>query len=239
MVIHCCMVNRHLLFVKRPGSRAAATPTRVLRRAPTVPGPAPRVSDAEVLRHTARVIGDVGPARFTLADVARATGLAPATLVKRFGSKRGLMLALARGATEATDATFRAARGRHARALDALADVATGFARAVPSPEVLANHLAFLQLDLSDPEFHALALAQAERADAGYRSLLDEALARGELATPDGAAAVDTARLARAVQATAGGALLAWAVLRDGAAADAVARDLETLLAPYRAPSHP
>ncbi len=202
-----------------------------------MPGPAPRVSDAEVLRHTARVIGEVGPARFTLADVARAAGLAPATLVKRFGSKRGLMLALARGAPGATDAAFGAARARHARALDAVVDVATAFARAVPSPEVLANHLAFLQLDLRDPEFHALALGQAERAVAGYRALLDEAAARGELARPDGAGAVDTGRLARAVQATAGGALLAWAVLRDGAAADAVARDLDTLLAPYRGPA--
>ncbi len=199
-----------------------------------MPGPPPRVSDAEVLRRTAEVIGEVGPARFTLADVARATGLAPATLVKRFGSKRGLMLALARGAPDEADATFRAARARHPRALDALVDVATGFARAVPSPAVLANHLAFLQLDLSDPEFHALALAQAERADAGYRALLAEAWGRGELAPAPGGGPPDLGRIARAVQATAGGALLAWAVLRDGRAADAVARELDTLLAPYR-----
>ncbi len=211
-------------------SQAAPAP------APPVPGPAPRVSDDEILRHTAHVIGELGPARFTLADVARAAGLAAPTLVKRFGTKRGLLLALVRGAPAAADAEFAAARARHARPLDALADVATGMARAIASPGVLANHLAFLQLDLGDPEFHAHALAQAERFAAGYRALLDEAAARGDLAPGPAGAPPDTARLARAVQAVAGGALIAWAILRDGAAAAAVARDLETLLAPYRAP---
>jgi AcrR family transcriptional regulator len=195
-----------------------------------------RVSDEAILAAAARVIGELGPSRFTLADVGAAAGLAAPTLVKRFGTKRGLMLALVRGAAAAADAAFAAARARHAAPLDALADVATAMARAVASPAVLANHLAFLQLDLSDPEFHAHALAQAERFEAGYRTLLDEAVARGDLASPAGTP-FDTARLARAVQATAGGALIAWAVRRDGAAAAAVARDVETLLAPYRAPA--
>jgi AcrR family transcriptional regulator len=51
--------------------------------------PRPRTaSDEEILAATHRVISSVGP-RFTLADVAREIGLAPATLIQRFGSKKG------------------------------------------------------------------------------------------------------------------------------------------------------
>ena len=63
--------------------------------------PRPRtVSDQAILAATARVIGDLGPAKLTLARVASEVGLAPATLVQRFGSKRGLLLALAESGRE-------------------------------------------------------------------------------------------------------------------------------------------
>ena len=45
-------------------------------------------SDDALLDATFRAVGAVGPARLTLADVAREAGVAPATLVQRFGSKR-------------------------------------------------------------------------------------------------------------------------------------------------------
>ena len=47
--------------------------------------------DADVLTATMRVVNRVGPGRLTLADVAAEAGLAPATLLQRFGSKRGLI----------------------------------------------------------------------------------------------------------------------------------------------------
>ena len=40
--------------------------------------------------------------------------------------------------------------------------------------------------------------------------------------------------MARAINALAGGSLIAWAILREGSAEKWVRRDLETLLAPYR-----
>jgi len=44
-------------------------------------------------------MGELGPAKLTLARVAKAAGLSPATLVQRFGSKRALLLALAKSGT--------------------------------------------------------------------------------------------------------------------------------------------
>jgi AcrR family transcriptional regulator len=192
--------------------------------------PRPRtVSDEQILEAAGRIIGRVGPARFTLADVAHEVGLSAATLVQRFGSKRSLMLALAGSAAGSVEACFERVRATHRSALGALAAAATEMARMVESPEALANHLAFLQIDLGDPDFHALALDNARRIEAGYRALLDDAVAAGELL------ACDTRRLARAVDAVASGSLIAWAIHRRGDVVAFVRHDLETLVAPYRA----
>ena len=126
-----------------------------------MPGRPRLASDAAILAATARAIGRVGPARLTLADVAAEIGLAPATLVQRFGSKRGLLLAFAALGPDAVAATFAAARRETDSPLAALVAALTALTRDVDTPEALANHLAFLQVDLSDPEFRHHALAQA------------------------------------------------------------------------------
>ena len=92
------------------------------------------------------------------------------------------------------------------------------------TPETLANSLAFLQMDLVDPDFHQHALVHSRSMQAGIKALLDEAVANGELAR------TDTARLARAVQAMIGGSLLQWAIDREGKVADRLTEDLEVLL---------
>lgn len=179
------------------------------------------------------VISRLGPSTFTLSDVAREVHLSPATLLQRFGSKRGLMLALAQVGVEGVEACFDAVRAAHAKPLDALMAAATEMTRHVDTPEEMANHLAFLQIDLSDPEFYRLMLENSTRILAGYKKLLDEAIAAGELVP------CDTRRLARAVGSMTGGSLIAWAVMREGTAEAFVRKDLETLLAPYRAASRP
>ena len=192
--------------------------------------PRPRtVSDDDILAAAARAMSKVPPTRFTLADVAREVGLAPATLVQRFGSKRGLLLALASLSAGSMDACFDAVRQAHTSPLDALLDAATTMARMSNTPEELANSLAYLQIDLSDPDFHRHILEGSRATHRGYRALLDEAVARGELKR------CDTERLARTVDAVAGGSLIGWAIHRKGKAETWVRKDLETLLAPYRA----
>src|SRR3954447_21121248 len=54
------------------------------------------VSDATLLEATARTIGEVGQPGLTLARVGASCGLSAAAVVQRFGSKRALLLALAR-----------------------------------------------------------------------------------------------------------------------------------------------
>jgi AcrR family transcriptional regulator len=191
--------------------------------------PRPRtIDDAGILEAAGRIISRHGPARFTLADVGTEVGLSAAALVRRFGSKRGLMLALARSARDSVDACFDLVRGSHKSPLAAVLAAGTEMTRYVNSPEEMSNHLAFLQTDLSDPDFHAVMLENSRRIIDGYRKLLDEAVAAGELVP------CDTVRLARAVDALAGGSLIGWAVHRKGTAETWVRHDLNTLLEPYR-----
>ena len=54
------------------------------------------VSDAAILHAAAEVIGRTGPSGLTLAAVAEEVGLVPGTVLQRFGSKHGLLVAMAR-----------------------------------------------------------------------------------------------------------------------------------------------
>lgn len=188
--------------------------------------PRPRsASDEEIVAALTRVIGRAGLARVTLAAVAAEVGLTAGALVQRFGSKRGLLLAASRGASDGVRGQVAAARGAHGSPLAALLHYATCVSQFVHTPEEFANHLAFFQLDLADPEFHAHALEYflAERAE--LRALLDDAVAAGELAR-----GTDTERLARAVQEAVNGARVVWAVVRDGTLEERTREALEMLL---------
>lgn len=191
--------------------------------------PRPRtVSDASILAATARMISRVGPARLTLANVGDEVGLSPATLLQRFGSKRGLLLALVEQSVEAVEGRFAELRARHASALDAVLAAACDIAAHARTPDELAHNLAFLQIDLSDPDFHRLTLEHSRRVRAGYRRLLDDAVTDGDIVP------CETTALASALQAVSGGSLLNWAIHRDGPVRAWVEADLETLIAPYR-----
>jgi AcrR family transcriptional regulator len=182
-------------------------------------------SDDELLDAAVRAIGAVGPHRLTLADVAAEAGVAPATLVQRFGSKRALLLALARRAAHRAAAVFPPPGD------DPLAALARGLV-ALGAPvadlDAFANHLAFLQLDLADDELRVHATRHARAVRGAIRRLLDTAVVAGQLEP------CDTRALASAVYAIRQGALLDWALDRRGTPAARVRRELDALLQPRR-----
>jgi AcrR family transcriptional regulator len=170
------------------------------------------------------------PAQLTLADVAKEAGVVPATLIQRFGTKRGMILAFCGTAPATVAQEFTAARQRHETLVETLIELYAEGTSFAPTPEAMANGLAWLQNDLTDPDFHAITLEQFCRIRDETKKLLDEAVAARELRP------CDTAQLARLVQHTNGGAMLAWAVYRQGSVANWVRREMRALLNPYRAP---
>jgi AcrR family transcriptional regulator len=188
--------------------------------------PRPRtVSDQQIFAATARMMGELGPAKLTLARVARAAGLSPATLVQRFGSKRALLLALARSGTqEDAGALVENFRRAHPSPLTALRAFLLCYAQMASSPREYANHLAFLQLDLTDADFLRITQKIVAGHDRAVESLVGEAMAEGELA------AADPKSVARLLQSVVTGSLMRWAIFRRGPAARWLARDVDAAL---------
>jgi AcrR family transcriptional regulator len=193
--------------------------------------PRPRtVSDEAILVATAQVIGEVGPDRLTLGDVGRRVGLSPATLLQRFGSRRGLLLALATHDVDAIPGRIRSAASASGSVLDALVAELVEMASQITDPAQFGNHLAFLLLDLSDPEFQAVARHYGTGMFRAIRDVLTSAAARGELA-----ASVDTVALAGLVHVVYNGALVTWGMAPDGTSAVHVERHLQGMLEGFRA----
>jgi hypothetical protein len=86
-----------------------------------------------------------------------------------------------------------------------------------------------LQLELADPEFHQHVLEHARVTQQQARVLLDAAVKQGELRP------CDTDRLAEAIQVTYNGALITWAILRQGSLASWLRRQIGFILQPFLA----
>jgi AcrR family transcriptional regulator len=184
--------------------------------------------DAAVLNAAGRVFGRLGPSRFTLADVAREAGIAPATVAQRFGSKRALLLAFAAHAASAARKPFEEARAQSSRPLSALRTALALASSAVGDRLALRNALAFLLEDLSDETLRAHAARHARWTEASIRDLLDDAVRQGELDQHD------TRRLAHALHASWNGALVQWALRGRGPLGPWLAAVVDTLLDPHR-----
>lgn len=169
------------------------------------------LSDEAVLDLALGVMTRGGPTGFTLADIGKATGLSPATLVQRFGGKAELVVAaFARDNDRFAKALTAAPKTRGPAAIIAL------FLMLTPSTTdvgAFADQLLWLRQDMRDPALNALARARF----AALRSAIAERLP----ALPMSAA--DAARL---VEAQWQGALNQWGLEPTGDLADFVATAL-------------
>ena len=170
------------------------------------------ISDESVLAAALRVMTAKGPSDFTLADIAAAAGIAPATLVQRFGDKRGLVVA-----------AFAQDNEAFARALASLppgsgAEAVIGVFRlltpGIDDVGAFADQLLWLRQDMRDPDLNHLA---RER----FRLLREAVAARlPPLPVPPGEAA-------RLVEAQWQGALNQWGIAPEGRLVDFVTANLE------------
>jgi AcrR family transcriptional regulator len=148
--------------------------------------------------------------------------------VQRFGSKRALLLALAVRFAGGAGTVFNGLRAAHRRPLAALRAYAMCMADLASTPDALSRNLAYLQIDLTDPEFRAHLQANARGTRLEIESLLQAAVLEGVLRRD-----ADPPRLARTVEAVISGSLMTWACYRKGAAAAWIRRDLDAVLQPH------
>src|ERR1700689_4523114 len=123
--------------------------------APLKMSPRPRqTSDAQILAAAARVMQRRSPVELTLADVAKEAGVHPATIIQRFGTKRELLLANCKVWTADVTGQFARARAKYGSPLKTLIELLVESSAFAATPESMANFLAYLQIDLTDSEFH-------------------------------------------------------------------------------------
>jgi AcrR family transcriptional regulator len=186
------------------------------------------VSDDVILDATREVLAELGPVKLTLAAVGSRVGLAPPTLMQRFGSKRGLLLASAARSPVMVQRLAELVAGRNTSPLATLRDFALSAVAHIEHREQLGNGLGFVQLDVADPEFrrHALAHSAAivDSCDHFYRAAVDA----GELR-----ADTDVPALARHTLVCFNGALQVWAVNGWGSLSEFLSEQLDLMIAPY------
>ena len=170
----------------------------------------------------------LGPGELTLAEIAAEAGVTAGALVQRFGSKRELLLQLSAGAADGNAQFIRRLRKKHRSPIAVLRAYAECLADLAASPAALARNLAYLQIDLTDPDFRKHLLAQARATREALGEVIDDAVAAGELSSE-----IDAEALARVIETTLSGSLITWAIYREGEAADWLRADVDAVLAPH------
>lgn len=156
-----------------------------------------RHTDRDLVDAYMRIHYDTDPARITLADVAREAGVVPATIVQRFGSKQGLLeAALRMGLDDLRAGLVVAVAEAQSDPWAALAAVVDVLMPQDRSPTQIANTIAQLHLELSDPDLRPL--------------VVDHMVAVREAFTTVLAAATDAGQVSGAVEPLAEIATTAW-----------------------------
>ncbi len=171
-----------------------------------------RITDEAVLAGALKVMFRTGPAELTLSAVAAEVGIAPPTLVQRFGDKRGLILrALAQDNDEFAAVIAEAPRTRgRAGVIDLLLLLTPD----IQDPAVLAAGLLWLREDFRDAELNALARERWRMLRAAVAERLPPLPISPEMA-------------ARLIEAQWQGAFNQWGFFREGRLPDFVAASLQ------------
>jgi AcrR family transcriptional regulator len=186
------------------------------------------LSDEAVLAGVLRLVQRIGPEGFTLAAAGAEVGLSASTLVQRFGSKRALLLAADRWGVE----RWVGGMDETPSGGPALDRLIAGLVHAVDSEttaEEMANSVSLLQIALADSEFHESTRDGAVRLRAKIVERLREATANEELRP-----GIDIDALAELVEITYHGAMISWAIHRDGPLVTSLRGRFAQLLQPYR-----
>lgn len=193
--------------------------------------PRPRkVTDDDVFMAAQRAMSRLGPGELTLADIAGEAGVTAGLLVQRFGSKRDLLLALSERFSGGTAEMFEELRGRHRSAIATLRAYSDCMAHLAASPAAFVRNFAYLQIDLTDPDFRKHLARQAVATRDELQKLIREAIEAGDLVP-----STNPKQLARTIEAVVSGSMMSWAYNQEGPAAKWMRHDLEAVLKPYLA----
>ena len=188
------------------------------------PGRPRTVSDDSIYRAAVTVLAQHGSSGLTLARLAAVLGVTPAAVRQRFGSKRGLLLAMAGRRAADVEAGFAAARAAEGSPIHALQAALLNRLEGLSDPVRLANAISAYVDNAGDPDLRALFDAELTAMEDGVGKLLAEAAESGEIRGPV------TPQLTSTVFAAFEGALTVWAIAPRGSLEDRIREALDFVL---------
>ena len=187
------------------------------------PGRPRSISDEAIYLAAIEVLAKHGSNGLTLARVAEALDVTPAAVRQRFGSKRGLLLDMARRRTSGVEEGFEFARAKHASRLQALEAALLARIGGFDQPARLANAISAYVDNAGDEELRALFDAELTEMEGSVARMLEDAADAGEIDRP-------VPELAPTVFAAFEGAITIWAIAPRGRVEDRVHEALEVVL---------
>jgi len=186
------------------------------------------IPDEQLLGAAQELLYEVGPAGFTLEKAASRAGVSAATLIKRFGSKRQLLLALNRRWVASIGPGVAAATEGQKTALGRLRAAALWGFEDLDSPANATTQLAALALDFQDEQMRELLVAGWREMEGHLTRLAREAIAAGELSGH-----LPAEQVARILRAAADGASVEWSVAPVGSLMARLEADIDAILASW------
>src|SRR5690242_16055030 len=187
-----------------------------------------KVTDDDIYMAAQRAMSRLGPGELTLADIAQEAGVTAGLLVQRFGSKRALLLSLSERFSGGTAEMFAELRKGHRSPLATLRAYSDCMAHMAATPAAFARNFAYLQIDLTDPDFRKHLVKHAKASRQELEKLIREAISARELV-----ASTNARQLARTIEAVVNGSMLSWAYYQEGPAEKWMRHDLDAVLKPY------
>ena len=193
------------------------------------------ISDDAIFRATYRVMAERGPAHLTLAAIAEVLGHSAPALLKRFGTKRNLLLAFVRWLVGNNSTQFTEARRTHVSPLAALRvcllmTESPGVEMTI-DPRGYANTLQFYFQEVTDPEFHAIWTDWIREYEKAIIDLLADAVAAGEI-LPD----CDVVGVGQTLHAALTGVGVLWAGDDRRSMAARLREAFDTIISPFLPP---
>jgi AcrR family transcriptional regulator len=189
-----------------------------------LPGRPRTVSDDALYGACLAVLAEHGSVGLTLARVASVLGVTPAAVRQRFGSKRGLLLEIARRRAAGVAAGVEAARRRPGSRVDALEAFLMGRIEGLDEPVRVANAITAYVDNAADPDLRVLFDDELTEMERGIGKLLAEAAEAGEIEGPV------TSTFTSAVFAAFEGVVTIWAIAPRGRVRERVHETLAVVL---------
>ena len=188
------------------------------------------ISDEDLLAAAQELLYEVGPAAFTLEKAAARAGVSAATLIKRFGSKRQLLLALNRRWVASIGPGIAAATEREQTALGRLRAAALWGYEDLDSAAHATTQLTALALDFQDEHMRALLVEGWRTIEDHLTRLAQEAIEAGALS-----GRLCAAQVARILRAAGDGTSVGWSVAPRGSLMERLEADIDAILTSWSA----